>query len=132
MRVTRTPRVVQTVLLVQRGDSLLMRQRPPSGLWAGLWEFPTLEARGAGEVTAALAALGLRSHAAPRPLGELEHQLTHRRFVFRPLLVRIADRDGAARVTGRWVDRAQRAELAISTAHRKILARLDSWMRADP
>ena len=37
------PRRSVTVLLLQRGDDILLEQRPPVGVWSGLWSLPELD-----------------------------------------------------------------------------------------
>ena len=39
--------VFEACAVVRRGDDLLIAQRGPGGLWAGLWEFPTVHVSGA-------------------------------------------------------------------------------------
>jgi len=132
-----SPRVVQTVLLAWRGEALFMRQRPPNGLWSGLWEFPIVAERApddspedaiesnASLVSGALRALGLRARGAPLVLETVAHRLTHRRYEFRPIAVAADDRTRCPPRTdarGRWITPGERARRAISTAHRRILA----------
>ena len=74
------PRRVEerTVLLVRRGEELLLHRRPPKGLLAGLWELPALEGRadaaGAGQWL--WEELGL-SAASWEPLAPAKHIFSH-------------------------------------------------------
>jgi A/G-specific adenine glycosylase len=68
------------VLVLVRGDRVLMLKRPGQGLWAGLWEFPAFapSARERGRLAEALGErLGLRIELTPGKK-RVEHRLTHR------------------------------------------------------
>jgi A/G-specific adenine glycosylase len=120
----RLPIVVQTVLIARRGDALFMRPRPDDGLWAGLWEFPTVEGVQHESAATHLASVGLRATGPAVALARIERRLTHRLFQFYPLLIPADDarpRRRRSRKPGRWVRPRQRARLPISTAHRRVL-----------
>jgi A/G-specific adenine glycosylase len=127
---TKARLIAQTWLcaVVSRAGRLLVRQRPPSGLLQGMWEFPTFEA------PAGLAAGGAAAHlraqlrdrfgVAFRVGAELP---THRQVISNR---KVTQRVFAATATGaldgavRWLDDAAIERLAITTATRRILARL--------
>ena len=58
----------------------LWLRRATDGLFGGLYCLPTAEGCGLGIARGVLATLGLGAEAAPRPLGTIEHILTHRRL----------------------------------------------------
>jgi A/G-specific adenine glycosylase len=70
-----TPLETRDVFCIRRRDRFLLERRPLKGRWAGLWQFPT---RPAGSVICP----------ALETLGEVRHQLTHRRYLFNIHLVR--------------------------------------------
>jgi A/G-specific adenine glycosylase len=79
------PQRVIAVLLLERGDRILLEQRPALGIWGGLWSLPEmpLEANVADHVA-------LRFGLAAEPAGELpaiEHAFTHFRLTLHPLRV---------------------------------------------
>jgi A/G-specific adenine glycosylase len=85
-----TPLVERDVYRVRnaRGE-FLIEQRPETGRWAGLWQFPT-RARGAAPPVKGRAAL----------LGTIAHALTHRRYAFRVFGV---SSEAPAASPARWV-----------------------------
>ncbi len=123
----RAPRKVTcAAAIISRGRDVLVRQRPTGGLWSGLFEFPTVE-RIAGE-SAANALTRLLNEcrlpgetAAPRRLGHIDHQLTHRTMRFEVFGVRLL-RVGRSAATApmRWATSDDLAALSLSTAHRRI------------
>ncbi len=77
----RTVRVVHASALLRRESLLLLVQRPPHGLWGGLWEFPR-RVCAAGEtpeecaVRAAREVAGLEAQM-DSPVGPVKHGVTH-------------------------------------------------------
>jgi A/G-specific adenine glycosylase len=77
-----TPEVHRWTLCVKAGDDWLIEQRPATGRWASLWQFPTIEA-GDKKPTAGLISRELKIPVANvHRIGEIRHALTHRRYVF--------------------------------------------------
>ncbi len=64
--------------VVQSGNSVLLRRRPSKGLWGGLWEFPMLEAKSLNQATHRFETEFKIKPLAPRKVGRLKHQLSHR------------------------------------------------------
>jgi A/G-specific adenine glycosylase len=93
----------------------LLQKRPPTGLLAGMWEFPGEELEGADAPP--------EEALAGDPLPPLTHTFTHLRAHYLPVLL---DRDGgppeAEGATRRWVSVAETVELALPVAQGKILA----------
>ena len=133
---TKTRLVAQTWLcaVASRAGRLLVRQRPPSGLLQGMWEFPTFEAppglAADGAAAHLRAQLRDRFGAAFRVGVEL---LTHRQVISnRKVTQRVfaASATGALDGAARWLDDAAIERLGITTATRRILARLRAVTRA--
>jgi A/G-specific adenine glycosylase len=79
-----TPLHRRDVLCVRDGDEYLVEQRPPTGRWAGMWQFKTtVSAAGVRALSAKRAeeAFGL-SVLKPVRVGLVTHGLTHRRYEF--------------------------------------------------
>jgi A/G-specific adenine glycosylase len=77
-----TPILARWTVCVHRNNRWLLERRPRSGRWAGLWQFPTIEA---DHSASAADAIGRRIGVPIRDLreiGEVRHALTHRRYVF--------------------------------------------------
>ncbi len=77
-----TPILARWTVCVHHKNRWLLERRPRSGRWAGLWQFPTIEA---DDVAPASDAIGRRIGLPIRDLreiGQVRHALTHRRYVF--------------------------------------------------
>jgi A/G-specific adenine glycosylase len=113
---------VHSVLVVRRaGGRVLVERRGDDGLWAGLWQAPTLETEGAKAPGAA--ALGRHFGVAARALTlaeEFEHVLTHRVLTFRVWACSAAP----ASVAGReWATAKRLTELGMSNPQRALILR---------
>lgn len=97
-----------------RRGRLLVEQRAEEGLWARMWQAPTLERDDRRPGVAELSALGL---AGLRRAGSFVHQTTHRIVRFDVYEARV----GRAAAPGVWRTRRQIESLAISNAQRRIL-----------
>ncbi|QDU70847.1 A/G-specific adenine glycosylase [Mucisphaera calidilacus] len=101
-RVKDPVRVEHHVLVVERGGRVLARRRGETGLWAGMWELPTLEEDGVtAEVLCDWAeeAFGLRVEV--DRVTSFEHRTTHRLITFVVWRARrVAGR--LRRASGRW------------------------------
>lgn len=94
---------------------LLLERRPMRGLFAGLWQAPTLESPAAPSEAEISGALGVRDL---RPRGSFEHVLSHRLLRFTVY----EGRGGAGEAGRRWCAPAQLGELALSNAQRRAIA----------
>ncbi len=74
LRAARTPVNLQTAVLADRSGRILLQQRPPTGLWAGMWQTPTIELGVHGTLSDLLGT----SAADVRNVGDFVHQTTHR------------------------------------------------------
>ena len=116
-----------TVFVLVREGKIALRQRPDSGLLAGLWEFPhvpgTLDETAAGEALAAfgLTALDWRQKLTAR------HLFTHVTWEMTgyEVLVKGTDTPGFT-----WADEAALSALAVPSAFRKYLAAAKSALAA--
>lgn len=85
--------VTQKVLLVHRNGSVLLRQRPATGLLAGMWELP------AGKSS--------------RLLWTERHTITNRRITLKVF--------ASTKGSGRWFTRQQLRQITMPAAHRRAL-----------
>jgi A/G-specific adenine glycosylase len=90
-----TPLLRRATFCIRRGDRWLIEQRPPTGRWAGMWQFVTLAADNHADPAALRKLLPVRT-TAPRPLGTVTHGLTHRRYEFDVYLCEAAGSNGVA------------------------------------
>ncbi|MDE2805328.1 MAG: A/G-specific adenine glycosylase [Gemmatimonadota bacterium] len=98
----------------------LLVKRPPTGLLAGMWEFPAL---------AALPDLGLTGTPGPR-LDPVTHAFTHLRATYRPVIVRVAPA-APPPADHAWAHPDHLDEWALPVAQQKIGALLREWLRGN-
>jgi len=118
-----------SLLLIDRRGRRLIERRGNRGMWAGLWQTPTME-REDRHATGPELARHLRQRSASviaraRPRLDFEHLTTHRlvRFrVFEARIVRVPRLGpGPAGRPRRWIDPARIAGLGLSSPQRRIL-----------
>lgn len=104
---------------------ILVEQRPHTGMWAGMWQCPTLDLDHAPTPADAAAFARLKSAdpATLAPIGDFTHNTTHRRlhFVVFAAVAVPCKRQSAAR---RWLDPQDPKDLAslgMSNAQRRVL-----------
>jgi A/G-specific adenine glycosylase len=113
-----TPILARWTICVHYKNRWLLERRPRSGRWAGLWQFPTIEA---DHVAPAIDAIG-RQIGLPicdlREIGEVRHALTHRRYVFTAF---IATASTATRFPNRkWIQLEKLNDFPLSRPQLKI------------
>jgi A/G-specific adenine glycosylase len=109
------------MFVVRRGERVLVRQRPGSGVNAHFWELPQVELQNESPDLAreARAALGVEP-AGKRPLCELAHSVTRHRF-----RIEVFTGERTRRLAGgRWFSPTQLRQAAFAGADRKVLTRL--------
>jgi A/G-specific adenine glycosylase len=113
-------------LVITRGDSLLLEQRPATGRMAGLWQFPTREVAATNGALAGLfaarfpGASGLqRASSSDAKLGEIRHTITHHRIRVNIFAGRAPRSTIAAPLA--WIERDRLDQLALTGMARKIL-----------
>lgn len=110
----RPHRVAYTLLLVRDDGAVWLEQRPPSGIWGGLWTFPQFESEAAARDYAVRVGAAADS-ASARPLPPYTHAFTHFDLTLHPLIVRgAAVRSAVANSAALWYD--QRAPERIGLA----------------
>ena len=106
------------VLLIRRGHSLLVRQRPEGMVNGGFWEFPNFELTGSDSERAQATAKILRRFRKPIPAHAVYRQsITRYRITLEPYL--ISERIKAPSGT-QWRTMEEIKSLALAGAHRKI------------
>ncbi len=102
----------ETVMLVLMGEgAVLLEQRPPVGIWGGLWCLPQADDEPAARRLAE--SLGGRWKSR-EPLSVIEHGFTHYHLTIRPLLLQ-------AQPPARGVAEPGRAWLPLGEAHQAAL-----------
>jgi len=126
-RAVRTTITHSSLLLISHDGRLLVEQRPETGLWAGLWQAPTVETLGLKRPPTAAAIarqLHLEPAHVPHRIADFIHNTTHREVKFRAWAASgLVDPDSIT-TTGQWLTPAQIAALGISNPQRRILLTL--------
>jgi A/G-specific adenine glycosylase len=110
------------MLVARRASAVLLVQRPPNGIWGGLWCLPEFEHRDAAEAYAQNALVSATLEGAALP--DIEHSFTHFDLVITPL---VASCRGEARVrdgSGLWYDLNQPPRVGLPAPIRTLLATL--------
>lgn len=113
----RAPVRQQTVVLVQAGEHILMRQRPASGFLGGLWELPPQK------VVSAL-------YQEARVAGTVRHVYTHFQLELTVLQTELAAPINTSGL--HWIDAEGRTKLACDRATQKALALLGQLQPKSP
>ena len=110
-------RSTRMLLRLNTQGQVWMRQRPPAGLWGGLWTFPELaleESAPAGEDWPAFM-----------------HVFTHFRLHIHPRLVRETMADAVNEGDGRWVTLAPLPALGVPAPVQQLLQRLQALVEEE-
>lgn len=102
-------------VMIWRGNRLLVQCRGNKGMWAGLWQVPTIEAAAPLSSQQLVRALPCTLKTSPRRLGSFHHNTTHRKITFH-----VYSATSRAR-KGQWVPAPATADLPMSNAQRRIL-----------
>ena len=124
----RTLPVRRTLMVLARDDQgrVLLQQRPPSGLWGGLWCFP--EAGDEQTARDTLAQLGLEPEDQGERLPGFRHTFSHFHLDIEPLEIRVqpAGHSVAEGPPAQWVDPQAPGTLGLAAPVKKLLDRLEA------
>jgi A/G-specific adenine glycosylase len=130
------PHLQVTAGLIRKGNRLLLAQRPPGGMLAGLWEFPGGKQE-PGESLAACLGREIREELGidievERPVAVVDHEYTHLSITLHAFAARY--RSGQVRALGcadwTWVAPGRLDDYAMPKADRKVIAQLEWEDRA--
>ena len=108
-------------LLVNAEHAVLLRRRPPSGLWGGLWSLPELDDLAA--LDALLDSRALQAGARQR-LSELKHSFSHFQLTIQPWLVQVTPAGNVvAEPDWLWYNLAHPPRLGLAAPVKKLLKR---------
>ena len=111
------------MLIIHQNGELLLEQRPPSGLWGGLWSL--IEAQDRAEIETRIDSLGLRITTQEDQLA-FRHTFTHFHLDITPVLINVSG-DGGVADSDRlvWFDPRQPLEIGLTRPATRILA--EQW-----
>lgn len=108
-------RVYHYSVVIQNGNEIAFEQRGEQGLWAGMWQVPTIES--SKKLTKKQIAQQLNVDLDLQQEGEFEHILTHRIISFT-----VFSCQGNRESRFSWLGSDSLDELPLATAQRKVLA----------
>jgi A/G-specific adenine glycosylase len=109
------------MLVARRANAVLLVQRPPSGIWGGLWCLPEFDAR---DQATHYAARELASTAPITPLPDIEHSFTHFDLVITPVVANCAGSTRVAEGAALWYDLARPARVGLPAPIKTLLGTL--------
>ena len=114
------PRRSVTVLLLQRGDDILLEQRPPMGVWGGLWSLPEVPCD--GDPVDHVVARFQAGADVPRRLPVLTHAFTHFVLTMQPVAMTVTKWPSTVNAGGlAWFTRDAAIAAALPSPIRKLL-----------
>ena len=121
-------RKTAVMLVARRASEVLLVQRPPSGIWGGLWCLPEFEHRDAAE---AYAQNTLASATLVRaPLPDIEHSFTHFDLVITPLVADCRAVASVAEPGALWYDLNKPARVGLPAPIKTLLGNLSARIKS--
>ena len=113
----------RAVMLVARRDSaVLLVQRPPNGIWGGLWCLPEFADRESAESFAANQLTN--ANLLRTPLPDIEHSFTHFDLVITPVVARVGAQASVGAGGALWYDLAKPARVGLPAPIKTLLGSL--------
>ena len=110
------------MLVARHASTVLLVQRPPSGIWGGLWCLPEFDDRDAAAQFAARQFE--RAEVSNAPLPEIEHSFTHFDLVITPIEARCRAEPRINEPGALWYDLAEPARVGLPAPIRTLLETL--------
>jgi A/G-specific adenine glycosylase len=114
------------LMLVNDTHEVLLEQRPPAGIWGGLWSLPECPSD-ADWSQWCREQLGLRAFA-PRELAPMRHTFTHFHLDIQPILARVEALPGFVMEGGRrlWYKNNQSRRFGLAAPVKRMLEQFES------
>lgn len=110
------------MLVARRATEVLLVQRPPSGIWGGLWCLPEFDHRDAAEAYAASTLASAKLARAPLP--DIAHSFTHFDLVITPLVAKCRGETRVRDGTALWYDLTRPARVGLPAPIKTLLGTL--------
>jgi len=120
-------RAVSMLLVCNGRGEVLLEQRPPAGIWGGLWSFPELAPEhDVAEWCQTTLGLGLQEVAA-WPM--VRHTFSHFHLDITPVVVQAGERQGSVMEGGSllWYNMKATEERGFAAPVEKLMQRLSDW-----
>ncbi len=119
------PEKYTTMLILRRGDEVMLEKRPPTGIWGGLWSFPELANHEFDDEMAMSMLMQQRyrlSASLDKSLPTLSHTFTHFKLHIEPRILQVESMLNKAGETGQvWLSIEDAIGAAVPTPVRKLL-----------
>jgi A/G-specific adenine glycosylase len=112
------------MLVARRAGAVLLVQRPPSGLWGGLWCLPEFEDRSAAAEYVGRELVSARLARASLP--DIEHHFTHFDLVITPVVADCGDAAGVAEGGALWYDLERPVRVGLPAPIKVLLGNLSA------
>jgi A/G-specific adenine glycosylase len=112
------------IMGLRRRGRFLIEQRPSSGRWAGMWQFPTILARRGSKPTSAWLKKQFGVSGRIAPVGQLRQDLTHRRCEFAVFLCEISNSPlpgATSEAPRRWITLKRLSDYALPQAQLRAI-----------
>jgi A/G-specific adenine glycosylase len=109
------------MVVARRAGKVLLVQRPPTGIWGGLWCLPEFGDR---QSAAAYVAGELGVADATRALPDIEHSFTHFDLVITPIVARCRGKGAVSEGGALWYDLEDPAKVGLPAPIQKLLGTL--------
>jgi A/G-specific adenine glycosylase len=115
-------RKTAVMLVARRASEVLLVQRPPSGIWGGLWCLPEFEHRDGAAMYAANTLTGATLVQAPLP--DIEHSFTHFDLVITPMVATCRGETQVHEGNTLWYDLTRPARVGLPAPIKTLLGTL--------
>lgn len=114
----------RSMLVVQRPDgAVLLRRRPPTGIWAGLWSLPTLDdGESAGDWCGRVLGCSPNSYTELEPV---RHSFSHFELEIRPIHLPVSTPSGEIREADQWCWHDGAQDLGMPAPIRRLVESLE-------
>jgi A/G-specific adenine glycosylase len=112
------------MVVAKRAHTVLLVQRPPNGIWGGLWCLPEFGDR---ESAAAYVSGELGVVGATRALPDIEHSFTHFDLVITPIVARCRAASQVRDGSTMWYDLNEPARVGLPAPIQKLLGTLTGF-----
>ncbi len=110
------------MLVARRATEVLLVQRPPSGIWGGLWCLPEFDHRDAAEHYAATTLASAKVARAALP--DIAHSFTHFDLTITPLIANCRGETSVRDGTSLWYDLTRPARVGLPAPIKTLLGTL--------
>lgn len=112
------------LLFINTEGEVLLEQRPPAGIWGGLWSFPETAAADVISLKQVLKTDWGVARSAPQWLDERGHTFSHYHLIMRPVLISRAKLGQVSGRTSRWCKLGQLPALGLPAPIKVLLDEL--------